>query len=113
MVITVDILLKICAGISCVGLALSYLIKTIKTLFKPADEYIKKIQKHDELFANDKKRLDNIESIITDIRECTMLLLESQVATLEHLEDGNHTKMLQEKKNKIDKFLYEHVGGVK
>ena len=113
MVITVDILLKICAGISCVGLALSYLIKTIKTLFKPADEYIKKIQQHDELFANDKKRLDNIESIITDIRECTMLLLESQVATLEHLEDGNHTKMLQEKKNKIDNFLYEHVGGVK
>ena len=82
-------------------------------LLGPADEYIKKIQQHDELFANDKKRLDNIESIITDIRECTMLLLESQVATLEHLEDGNHTKMLQEKKNKIDKFLYEHVGGVK
>lgn len=113
MVITIDVLLKVCAGVSCVGLALSYLIKTIKALFRPADEYIKKIQKHDELFANDKKRLDNIESIITDIRECTMLLLESQVATLEHLEDGNHTKMLQEKKNKIDKFLYEHVGGVK
>ena len=105
MVITIDVLLKVCAGVSCVGLALSYLIKTIKALFRPADEYIKKIQKHDELFANDKKRLDNIESI--------MLLLESQVATLEHLEDGNHTKMLQEKKNKIDKFLYEHVGGVK
>lgn len=113
MVITIDVLLKVCAGVSCVGLALSYLIKTIKALFRPADEYIKKIQKHDELFANNKKRLDNIESIITDIRECTMLLLESQVATLEHLEDGNHTKMLQEKKNKIDKFLYEHVGGVK
>lgn len=113
MVITIDVLLKVCAGVSCVGLALSYLIKTIKALFRPADEYIKKIQKHDELFANDEKRLDNIESIITDIRECTMLLLESQVATLEHLEDGNHTKMLQEKKNKIDKFLYEHVGGVK
>lgn len=113
MVITIDVLLKVCAGVSCVGLALSYLIKTIKALFRPADEYIKKIQKHDELFANDKERFDNIESIITDIKECIMLLLESQVATLEHLEDGNHTKMLCEKKNKINKYLYEHVGGVK
>ena len=105
MVITIDVLLKVCAGVSCVGLALSYLIKTIKALFRPADEYVKKIQKHDELFANDKERLDNIESIITDIKECIMLLLESQVATLEHLEDGNHTKMLCEKKNKINKLL--------
>lgn len=113
MVITIDVLLKVCAGVSCVGLALSYLIKTIKALFRPADEYVKKIQKHDELFANDKERLDNIESIITDIKECIMLLLESQVATLEHLEDDNHTKMLCEKKNKINKYLYEHVGGVK
>lgn len=115
MFITINGLLKICASISCVGLALGYLLKAIKTLKSPADKMTNKIKKHDELFANDKARLDNLEHMMTDMRECMMLLLESEMATLEHLEDGNHTKMLMEKKDKIAKYLYEHAvnGGMR
>lgn len=110
MVITIDALLKVCAGVSCVGLALSYLIKTIKAIFKPAEDMTKKIKEHEKLLGNDKARLDNLEHMMVDMRDCMMLLLESEMATLEHLEDGNHTKMLNDKKNKIAKYLYEHVG---
>ena len=115
MFITIDGLLKICAVISCVGLALGYLLKAVKALRSPADNMTKKLKRHDELFANDKARLDNLEHMVADMRECMMLLLESEMATLGHLEDGNHTKMLMEKKEKIAKYLYEHAvnGGVR
>lgn len=112
MVITIEAFLAVCAGISCVGLAITYLIKTAKFLYKPADTVNKKIEKHDELLSHDKARLDTLTHMMADMRECMVLLLESQIATLEHLEDGNHTKMLNEKKEKISKYLYEHVGGV-
>lgn len=110
MVITIDVLLKICVGISSVGLALGYLLKAVRALKSPADNMTKKIEKHDELLGNDKVRLDNFEHTIADMRECMILLLESEMAMLEHLEDGNHTHMLKEKKDNIAKYLYGHVG---
>lgn len=113
MVITVDILLKICVSISSVGLAFGYVLKAIKALRNPADNMTKRIERHDELLENDKARLDNFEHTISDMRECMILLLESEMAMLEHLEDGNHTHMLKEKKDNIARYLYEHVGGAK
>lgn len=111
MVLTIDILLKICASIAVIGAAIVYIYKTIMFLKQPADKVTKKIAKHDELFANDKARLDNLEHMMVDMRRCMVLLLESEVAVLEHLEDGNHTKALQEKKSNIANYLYGHVGG--
>lgn len=111
MVITIDVLLKICASVAVIGAAIVYVYKTIMFLKQPADKVIKKIEKHDELFANDKARLDALEHMMVDMRRCMILLLESEMAVLEHLEDGNHTKALQEKKKNIADYLYEHVGG--
>ena len=111
MIVTVDILLKVCTSIAAVGLALTYMYKTYKFVKQPADKVTEKIEKHDKLFANDKARLDNLEHMMVDMRRCMVLLLESEVAVLEHLEDGNHTKALQEKKKNIADYLYGHVGG--
>ena len=111
MIIVANIVLKICAGISCIGLAMTYVAKTIKDLRKPSDSIKKKIDEHENFLINDKARLDNLECMMVDMRECMMLLLESEVATLEHLEDGNHTHMLSEKKEKINTYIYGHVGG--
>ena len=111
MIITVDILLKVCTSIAAVGLALTYMYRTYKFVKQPADRVTEKIEKHDKLFANDKARLDNLEHMMVDMRRCMVLLLESEVAVLEHLEDGNHTKALQEKKRNIADYLYGHVGG--
>ena len=58
-----------------------------------------------------KFRISNLEHMMVDMRRCMVLLLESEVAVLEHLEDGNHTKALQEKKQNIADYLYGHVGG--
>ena len=111
MIVTVDILLKVCTSIAAVGLALTYMYRTYKFVKQPADRVTEKIEKHDKLFANDKARLDNLEHMMVDMRRCMVLLLESEVAVLEHLEDGNHTKALQEKKKNIADYLYGHVGG--
>ena len=110
MVITIDTFLKVCATIAATGAAVVYIYKTILFIKQPADNIISKIRKHEELFANDKARLDTLEYMINDMRRCMMLLLESEVAVLEHLKDGNHTNALNEKKNNIVNYLYEHVG---
>ena len=113
MVITIDALLKICAAIAAIGAAMTYIYRTYIFVKQPADKVTEKIEKHDKLLTNDKARLDNLEYMMVDMRRCMILLLESEVAVLEHLEDGNHTKALQEKKSNIANYLYEHIGGEK
>ena len=49
MIITIDVFLKLCAGISCVGLALSYLIKAINSVKKPVKDVNDKFKSYDEL----------------------------------------------------------------
>ena len=61
MVITIDVFLKICAGISCVGLAMSYLLKTIRSLKKPVDDINKKFQAYDDYFTRDKKKIEEFK----------------------------------------------------
>ena len=58
MVITIDVFLKLCAGISCVGLALSYLIKAINSVRKPVKDVSDKFKSYDEYFQRDKKRIE-------------------------------------------------------
>ena len=86
MVITIDVFLKICAGISCVGLAMSYLLKTIRSLKKPVDDINKKFQAYDDYFTRDKNKIEELEKSIED-----------------------NTNMLREEKKKIEGFLYEQL----
>lgn len=109
MVITIDVFLKICAGISCVGLAMSYLLKTIRSLKKPVDDMNKKLQSYDDYFTRDKKRMDELEKSIEENAKCNRLLLEAVYSMLGHFEDGNNTNMLREEKKKIENFLYEQL----
>lgn len=109
MIITIDVFLKLCAGISCVGLALSYLIKAINSVRKPVKDVSDKFKSYDEYFQRDKKRLDNFEKVILDSIECNKLLLEAVHSMLSHFEDGNHTNMLREEKKKIEKYLYNQI----
>ena len=109
MIITIDVFLKLCAGISCVGLALSYLIKAINSVRKPVKDVNDKFKNYDEYFQNDKKRLDNFEKVILDNIECNKLLLEAVYSMLSHFEDGNHTNMLKEEKKKIEKYLFNQI----
>ena len=109
MVITIDVFLKICAGISCVGLAMSYLLKTIRSLKKPVDDINKKFQAYDDYFTRDKHKIEELEKSIEDNAKCMRLLLEAVYSMLGHFEDGNNTNMLKEEKKKIESFLYEQL----
>lgn len=109
MVITIDVFLKLCAGISCVGLALSYLIKAVNSLKKPVTDMNDRFQHYDEYFQMDKRRLDNLEKVILDNIECNKLLLESVHSMLSHFEDGNSTNALREEKRKIEQYLYNQI----
>ena len=109
MVITIDVFLKICAGISCVGLAMSYLLKTIRSLKKPVDDINKKFQAYDDYFTRDKIKIEELEKSIEDNAKCMRLLLEAVYSMLGHFEDGNNTNMLREEKKKIENFLYEQL----
>jgi hypothetical protein len=109
MVITIDVFLKLCAGISCVGLALSYLIKAVNSLKKPVTDMNDRFQHYDECFQMDKRRLDSLEKVILDNIECNKLLLESVHSMLSHFEDGNSTNALREEKRKIEQYLYNQI----
>lgn len=109
MVITIDVFLKLCAGISCVGLALSYLIKAINSVRKPVKDVSDKFKNYDEYFQRDKKRLDSFEKVILDSIECNKLLLEAVHSMLSHFEDGNSTNALREEKKKIERYLYNQI----
>ena len=109
MVITIDVFLKLCAGFSCVGLAMSYLLKTIRSLKKPVDDINKKFKSYDDYFTRDMKRMDDLEKSIEDNAKCNRLLLEAVYSMLGHFEDGNNTNMLREEKKKIENFLYEQL----
>lgn len=109
MVITVSTLLEICAGISCVGLAIGYLVRGFKAVKKPVNDLNEKFAHYDECLSKDKKRLNELSATAEANTQCMKLLLESTMAILGHLEDGNHTKMLSEKKAKIESYLYGQI----
>lgn len=100
-------LLGICAAIAAISGAISVVARVIKHAQQPnklqdkrIDELEKRIDRHDELFLNDKRSIERLES-------GTRVTQKAILALLDHGLDGNNTKQMQAAKEELQSFLLE------
>lgn len=110
----VSVILAVCAGIATVGGAACWVYKAIKKVQEPnakQDERIamlegriaeleERINRHDELFANDKR---SIEAVMDGSRVTQRAIL----ALLEHGINGNNKVQMETAKHELEKYLIE------
>lgn len=104
----------VCAGLITLSAVANIVLNAIKKLKEPAetqsqkfDEVNKrlegieaKMEKYDEYFDNDKKRIDLLQ-------EGNRVTQKAILALMSHALDGNHTDELEEAKNKLHDYLLE------
>ena len=97
--------LAICAGLSCIALAVSWIIKAVNKVRAPErkqDERItdleRRVAKHDEFLDRDKERLEAIE-------EGNRVTQRAILALLAHGIDGNDIDALRAAKTELQDYL--------
>jgi hypothetical protein len=105
MEITLNSLLAVCGGISCIAAAVNWIAKAVKAARAPdqkQNERIKaledKTKEYDTFFAADKKRLVRLE-------EGNRITQRALLALLSHGIDGNDTQAMREAKKELQDFL--------
>ena len=98
MVITLDVLLKICAGFSCVCVAGGWLIKIIKAAKKPTDDIQQKLD-------NDNKRIKKLEDEMEFLTNSISMLMRCDLVMLAHMRTNNNTGEIAKMESEIQDFL--------
>lgn len=108
MVITWQLVLAVAGGFVCIMGALREVKKVIEAAKKPGEDIAKK-------FANDDKRLNDIEKDMKEISNTLKYLIDSQnlqlendKVILEHMRTNNSTGKIAEREDAIYKFLKKH-----
>lgn len=98
-------ILAVCAGISCVAAAIGWIIKGIQAAKAPArktEERLKALERavaeYESFFANDKKRMENIE-------EGSRVTQKAILALLSHGIDGNDIDAMVVARNELQEYL--------
>ena len=89
-----------CAGFATICVAVGWLIKIVKAVKKPNDDINKKLD-------NDHKRLNNLEEQTKFLYRAISLLLQDDLAILEHLRTDNNTGKMAEQEQKVQDFLIQ------
>jgi uncharacterized protein YoxC len=101
MMVSIDLILKICAGFTCICVAAGWLIKIIKGVKKPADDVKEKLD-------NDNKRIKRLEDDIDYIKKTQTQLLQVCLVILDELKKNNDVDGIIEKtEDNMRKFLIE------
>jgi len=90
----------VCVGFSSICVAVGWLIKIIKAMKKPSEDINTKLD-------NDNKRIKALEDQSAFILKAISLLLQDDLAILEHLRTSNNTGKMAEQEQKVQKFLIE------
>lgn len=92
--------LAVCVGFSSICAAGVWIIKIIKGIKKPSEDVHKKLD-------NDNKRIRALEEQSSFILRAISLLLQDDLAILEHLRTDNNTGKMAEQEQAVQKFLIE------
>lgn len=91
--------------VTAVGAAATYFVKLYKWYKAPNEEQDKRLtiveqrlDKHDQLLMNDKKRLDQIE-------KSNAVEMRALLAIVNHMIDNNHTQGLTDVRKELNDFL--------
>ena len=93
-----QIFLTLCGAIITVGGAGTVLIKIMEKRKKPDKDRDETMKKHQEMLDNDNKRLKELE-------EGNKVVMQSLLAIMSHLIDGNHTEELKKSKEMVQEYL--------
>lgn len=111
-IIPTDTLMDWSAFIVAMGVAIVWIAKGVRPLLKP----IKKIENRltdveeksetcAEFFANDKRRLDEHEQILSQLSNDNKIMLESIALLMKHAETGNSTGEVSDGRDKLENYL--------
>lgn len=90
----------VCVGFSSVCVAGGWVLKIIKGLMKPSIDVREKLD-------NDNKRIKALEDQSAFILKAISLLLQDDLAILEHLRTNNSTGKMAEQEAKVQDFLIQ------
>lgn len=96
--LTYERLLGLCGGFTVVCVAVGWLIKIVKAVKKPSDDVHAKLD-------NDNKRIKMLEDQNGFILKAISLLLQDDLAILNHLRTNNCTGEMAEQEQKVQDFL--------
>lgn len=97
----------VCVGFSSICVAVGWLVKIIKGIKKPNEDVKAEMKSIDQKLDNDNKRIKTLEDQTAFILKAISLLLQDDLAILEHLRTSNNTGKMAEQEEKVQKFLIE------
>jgi DNA-binding protein H-NS len=71
----------------------------------PVETLTARVDAHDKMLANDKKRMDEMDERLTAIRKESSMTLRGVRALLSHEINGNSNEKLQKSYDEIDEYL--------
>ena len=77
----------------------------IRWMRKPDTDRDDKLKRHDEMFDNDNKRLNELEKEQKEMKEAQQVLMKSMLALMSHAIDGNHTEDLKMARDDMQEYL--------
>lgn len=77
----------------------------IRWMRKPDTDRDDKLKRHDEMFDNDNKRLNELEKEQKEMKEAQQVLMKSMLALMSHAIDGNHTEDLKLARDDMQEYL--------
>lgn len=89
-----------CVAFTSVCVAAGWLIRIIKAAKKPSDDVRKMLE-------NDNKRLKMLEDSVAFMAKAISLLLQDDLAILNHLRTTNNTGEMAKQEEKVHEFLTE------
>ena len=92
--------LAVCVGFASICTAGAWAIKIVKGIKQPSVDINTKLD-------NDNKRIKALEDQSAFILKAISLLLQDDLAILEHLRTDNNTGKMAEQESKVQKFLIE------
>lgn len=98
--IAISWFLAICAGFSCICVAVGWVIKIVKAAKKPSEDVR-------TMLDNDNKRLRTLEDSVAFMAKAISLLLQDDLAILNHLRTTNNTGEMAAQEQKVHEFLTE------
>ena len=100
-------IISFCTCIVTVGGAVKILLEAKKAFQKPLDAVNEKMIYYDQCLKNDKKRLDDIDNVLSDLTQSINMLVKSNRTMLYHMEEGNHTGEIKIELQELDEWLME------
>ena len=110
--ISFEQLMQLCAMVLVLVGAYNVIMSAVKTRREekklrdsPVTQLTERVDRHDELLAKDKDRLDKLETDVMDLGEATRILLRQSMAVNDHMISGNDVSKLRESNSEIQKYL--------